>query len=95
MLTDDDRRNLTRSWTLPQPALVDTSTGPSDVYLDGTALILAHRSEWVEWIEHELLDSNGEMLWPVAQGQSGALILGVLGYGTLHAWAPPAKPGAG
>ena len=81
MLDDAQRRQLTQRWTLDQPAAVDTSTGPSTVYLDGVAMLLADREAWVAWLKSELGD-----LWPVAQGQSGALLLGMLGYGTLHAW---------
>ena len=81
MLDDAQRRLLTERWTLEQPAEVDTSTGPSAVYLDGVAMLLADREEWRAWLEAEL-----DGAWPVAQGQSGALLLGILGYGTLHAW---------
>ena len=86
MLDDAARRRLTRDYTLSQPEKVETSTGPSDVYLDGVALLLANPSEWRAWLEQELIDTDGSRLWPVAQGQSGALLLGMLGRGTLRAW---------
>jgi hypothetical protein len=93
MLDDDARRRLTSAYTLPQPAPVDTSTGPSGLYLDGVALLLSHRDDWRAWLEAQLIDTDGSTLWPVAQGQSGALLLGILGRGTLHAWGAGRRMG--
>ena len=93
MLDDAERRRLTQRWTLPQVTLVDTSTGLSEVYLDGVALILNHAADWREWLTSQLQDEDGSTLWPVAQGQSGSLLLGVLGYGTLHAWGAGRRMG--
>lgn len=60
-------------------ANVLSSTGVSSDYLDGIGMLLAEPDLWCKYYE-ERLQPN---LWPVATGASGAVILGILGRGTL------------
>ena len=57
-----------------------TSEGVSEDYLDGVAMLLANPQEWREYFEARLRPG----LWPVAAGRSGAVILGILGRGSLY-----------
>ncbi len=55
-----------------------TSTGFTDEYLDGIGALLAYPQRWRSYFLQRIGD-----LWPVGTGRSGAVILGLLGFGTL------------
>ena len=66
-----------------------TSEGIQPVYLDAIAMLLAEPMFWRSYFEARIPFANGtdgERLWPVAQGSGGATVLGLLGRGSL--WQP-------
>jgi hypothetical protein len=62
---------------------VQTSTGPTTTYWDGIGACLCRQCiPYIrDYFEAALL-ADGNRLWPVATGASGALILGLLGPGS-------------
>lgn len=77
-LTADLRRHFT--WDL-RAEVVETSTGPTNQYLDGFAMILAHRDAYLKYFNGHLADMGNPV--PVMTGRSGAFLIGFLGRGVL------------
>lgn len=86
-------RDAVEKHTLQLPSAVESSTGPTLAYLDGIGMLLDRPNFWKTYFEDRIPYTNPigrQKLWPVAQGASGAAILGLLGRGTLR--QPTYKP---
>ena len=70
---------LHAKWLLKLPQPVETSSGPTTEYLDGIGMLLDDPVFWRAYFERRL--PRGAV--PIAQGASGATILGILGRGAL------------
>jgi len=70
--------------TLQLAEPVQSSTGPTTTYWDGIGACLCERCRphIRAYFEAALEVQDGQRLWPIASGASGAIILGILGRGT-------------
>lgn len=90
-LTEQQVAKWIKEATLHFDKPVDTSTGPSNEYVDMFKVILRDPQAWQQYFYQGLLDDasvfsvDGQRrhYWPIGCGRSGSLIVGLLGFGTV------------